>query len=501
MDLDILIKTEAELAGAKAVEQQLERDIGKAKALGLRYDEIEQKLVRVRALMSTATKVDGNAINDQINAAEKLADAKLREQRIADNNKADQAGYLAGLTKEAKELGSVEAATEKTTRAKSRLLDGIKKLGNQVPFLGAALNALKNPFTAIAAVAGIALDGVRRLTEDVQKFADAAANYESLGEAARNYGHILREAQGRQKEFRVGLEEIKNRAETAEEAIVRMHEKLARVFDIRGEQAERRKEAALAGVKDPDARAEIEARFAKEKNDLAQHREAAEIGVTAMGIIKAKNEIRDAEFAKTRATQKVVDAQARIDNIDLLLKGNDESLASLGGEAKLREEIEDMQPFADQGNLYVKHFQLPMRKRALEKFLAVRDPLLKRREGAQADARIAANEEARLSGVITGGNEQVRTLRQQQARQEDLLKTRRDALGGPDLGPNIATLAQQKAYEHRFNAQYSAIQNARVKHGANELGDAVEKAFNGLLEGLLIRIRALEANSRRQNND
>jgi len=51
-DLEILIKTEAELSGAKAAEEQLERDINQARTLNAVYEELESRLKRVREAMA-----------------------------------------------------------------------------------------------------------------------------------------------------------------------------------------------------------------------------------------------------------------------------------------------------------------------------------------------------------------------------------------------------------------------------------------------------------------
>lgn len=62
-DLEILIRTKAELAGAREAEAQLERDIGKARALGQEYGELETRLKRVRAAMAAHEQPDGGALN------------------------------------------------------------------------------------------------------------------------------------------------------------------------------------------------------------------------------------------------------------------------------------------------------------------------------------------------------------------------------------------------------------------------------------------------------
>ncbi len=62
-DLEILIKTEAELSGAKAAEEQLERDISQARALNAVYEELESRLKRVREAMAGPPQIaqPGNA--------------------------------------------------------------------------------------------------------------------------------------------------------------------------------------------------------------------------------------------------------------------------------------------------------------------------------------------------------------------------------------------------------------------------------------------------------
>jgi hypothetical protein len=57
-DIDFKITTSAELSGAKSVEAQLERDIGRAKMLGKDFTELEARLQRVRVVMAN---FDGSA--------------------------------------------------------------------------------------------------------------------------------------------------------------------------------------------------------------------------------------------------------------------------------------------------------------------------------------------------------------------------------------------------------------------------------------------------------
>ncbi len=110
-DLEILIRTKAELAGAKAAEAQLERDIGKAKALGQEYGELEERLKRVRVAMAEPGQPDGGALNDP-EAAEGSGgvhdsdaggkpDAGRREIRAAsDNGQGPDEGEATGDARE-----------------------------------------------------------------------------------------------------------------------------------------------------------------------------------------------------------------------------------------------------------------------------------------------------------------------------------------------------------------------------------------------------------------
>jgi hypothetical protein len=68
-DLEILIKTEAELSGAQAAEEQLERDISQAGVLNAAYEELEARLIRVREAMAGLPQVAGSA-----NATDSKAD-------------------------------------------------------------------------------------------------------------------------------------------------------------------------------------------------------------------------------------------------------------------------------------------------------------------------------------------------------------------------------------------------------------------------------------------
>lgn len=99
-EVKITILTQAELAGAKAVEEQLQRDIGKAKVLGEEYGKLEEKLKRVRTNIAQGTvrvreeapqagRLDG--LDPSINIGKGAATAEATMGRLA------IAGRLAGI--------------------------------------------------------------------------------------------------------------------------------------------------------------------------------------------------------------------------------------------------------------------------------------------------------------------------------------------------------------------------------------------------------------------
>lgn len=197
-DLIYTIKTPAELEGAKAAEQALERNIGKAEVLGRSTDALREKLARVKASIEAYTTAQTAAAAAQTAASapqEKAIDESERYQQklqemaaaqeaaaLASKELADAAAYeqlkreaLANSAAKAAEAEKQTAAakeshirttellaaandseTDSTDRAftsKKQLKDAIKQLGHEFPILGSLGRLALNPITAI--VAGI----------------------------------------------------------------------------------------------------------------------------------------------------------------------------------------------------------------------------------------------------------------------------------------------------------------------------------------------------------
>jgi hypothetical protein len=515
MDLDILIKTEAELAGAKAVEQQLERDIGKAKALGLRYDELEQKLVRVRALMSTATKVDGNAIDDQINKAEKLADAKLREQRIAENNKADQQTYFSNLTKESKGLAGVAVEADKATRSKKGLADGLKKLGQEIPVVGLALNALKNPFTILGIGAAYAVSYVRDFVAGIDELASAISKFGNANLTLAEFNEILFAGKGRAKEFMAALAEIANRRRTVEEVFGSVTAASSRRFGFEREKAgnERDKElkkidAQLKAGSITPAEAEsrkeaVGLRFDNDERERKVREENEKASAIATERYTSGLQAKEAEAAAKAADEQVKKREGKQKLAQRDVETSTEALTTfdkgpIGIVLKELEEKAKLQKLT------------PGFQRDLENYRGMREGLvngvgvatgaLGQANNNLADAQRQATEKS--AEAISLRNAERSYGLQFDDQEQSVAET--DAFYTseyPGYKSRGFQANQQRRTQRRADAIIAQNQNVAVKNAADDFVTVFKQAVDAYNSEILKRIRALENNSRRQNND
>ena len=107
-DLEILIKTEAELSGAQAAEEQLERDIRQAGALNAAYEELESRLKRVREAMAGLPQVVGAAGATD----EKAGDAPGGNSNSAPEEQTTQESAGAGAQASSAPGGSFDAGAQ-----------------------------------------------------------------------------------------------------------------------------------------------------------------------------------------------------------------------------------------------------------------------------------------------------------------------------------------------------------------------------------------------------
>lgn len=396
-----------------------------------------------------------------IAAMDKAEQATLKTQRVFGDQSAQMANHLSQLTKEAKATGT---ATDGLSKTKSRLLDGVKKLGVQIPILGAALGALKNPYTAIAAVAGLALDAVRRLNEDIEKFAEASSKFDRLGESGKTLGNIMREAAGRTLEFEDALRKLQNRSETVDEKLARMKGGVARAFGIEEELAPK--------DESPEA-----------KRNRRQRRIAAEAEAVGNARIQAGNELRDAQAALPGATQQRLAAESGLNRFQKLNAANEEAIGTFGGRQKLVARIAELTPHAEQGNQSAK-LQLTLAQDALASYDRTRGAVQPRLERAQTRFNLASTEEERLKGIITSSAEKQRSLRIEAGELDADFTAQRRAFGAGTVGPNVGGIGRGSV-QFRADAQIAAggerikdFELQQVTQALGRLSNAILKMAN-----------------------
>ncbi len=172
-DLEILIKTEAELSGAQAAEEQLERDISQAESLNAAYEELESRLKRVREAMAALPQVAGlggatdekagNAPGENSNGVSGEQSANENARAGAQASSAPSGSFDAGAQAVDAQKQAIQSAAEKVRAALdqngqltvslfSRMTELIgqqnQKLGDldrKVSNLGGQIDNLKNP--------------------------------------------------------------------------------------------------------------------------------------------------------------------------------------------------------------------------------------------------------------------------------------------------------------------------------------------------------------------
>jgi hypothetical protein len=165
-DLIFTIKTPAELAGAEQAAKALESAIGKAKALGNEYGEMEKQLATAR-------------------------------QRINEYK------------------GTQEQATEKTklfAQHTGELKKVAQELGREMPIVGLAIRALANPIGAALSVASIFFVTVKRHIDELNQKLDEMerAAAQPISNFAKNFREAQQEASASAGEFIATVEKIVN---------------------------------------------------------------------------------------------------------------------------------------------------------------------------------------------------------------------------------------------------------------------------------------------------
>lgn len=292
---EIRITTPAELSGAIAVEQQLQRDIGKAKALGKEYSDLQTQLDRVRGV-----------IDDYKKSHSKL------------DNLLDQ------TTLKHKELRKI-----------------ILGLNSAIPGLGVLFQAAFSPIGAAISIAMIALekfkDAMREWNEEMDRTAEEAAKPLSnrideirrttveTSVATAELTQRLREAGNSQKSFAQQMSETVEKLKSENSATQDLSnalqtKELAQLNLLHA--------AGLVSTTEYEARKfAIEESYAQKKRALQDQLATAEIMVQRRLLENAQADQQKLEDQATDALGKMTAAQERTKSVLASNQQNAEKLA------------------------------------------------------------------------------------------------------------------------------------------------------------------------------
>lgn len=382
-DLVFTIKTPAELAGAESAAQQLEVNIGKAKALGKETAELEAAHARATASINAykaslaaavppvekltdeteryqkaLEKMDRDAHEAKASAAQlaidnKNAAAALRGAGAAADNAGQALDETAASTQDLAEYNldalnpALEhytkateegtAATDKDFISKKQAKDAVKGLAGQYPELAALARLALNPIT-LATTAGASAVAVynARVRELTASFAGVELpNLETLSPVKIN----------EQAEAWAALAESVGKAVAAYNGVAESSDRATKAIAKQAEQQKKllaaNKNLELAGATTPEQKTEIEDRYAAAglRVDEKSARAAMERKYARMFGLEKEAQIDKSKAAGITIASPEEDAQIERD----LKKRADASEAAIAERKKRRDDISDWQ--------------------------------------------------------------------------------------------------------------------------------------------------------------
>jgi hypothetical protein len=301
-DFEIKIKTPTELAGAVACADQLERNIGKAKALGKEFGEMEEQLKNVKKSIADYDEAAAGGAEKSEKFGEK--NRELREALRAVNE------HIGNIGISSREMGSGFGIAAGVATA---------AIGALIAWLDAADKA-ENAFAASAA------KGVgQTISEQGEAASNAAAAHEALAEAlnraATGETSLMTAMNNRIKAFDdyiTGLEKVAKAEDAAEEQRI---QRQVRNQEITPEQGQEK----IAGIhRAAEQRADA--------GDVAKTQKRYEEEAKTLAEAQAKKNAADAEaLAKKDAAEKAANDAKRA---EARKKGEEELLYGEGGDWK-----------------------------------------------------------------------------------------------------------------------------------------------------------------------
>jgi len=266
-------------------------------------------------------------------------DYKIRLITEADKTGLKEVGNeLKNTTDQTKKLDDAQKKAGESTKGFAKehkgLIEGFKKLGQEVPILGAALNALKNPYTAIAFAVGIAVVKIREFTEAVEESATKAQGLDRFNGIVRVFNTLAAEQRAKRNGLADKLDEIATKAKSAEERLGEVNAQIERTLRLEGNEDTASKANELAridsqvqsgaldeagGIK---AKAAVEEKYAKRAADRETRRQAGLVTATGNArraaeerALALSGQLPGFEAAQAAAATKLSRSQAQEENL------------------------------------------------------------------------------------------------------------------------------------------------------------------------------------------
>lgn len=416
----------------------------------------------VSGIDATTKAIERLTAAEKENAKSAKDSADFFKQKIKPLNEAiDQQSYLAGLTQEAKATAEAGDAAEKAASKKKALFDGLKKLGQEIPVVGYALAALKNPFTAIGVVAVLATRAVYDYVDAINSMADSVRAVDGLQGRAVHFFEVIARRKADADAFKTSLANIATAAQTASEWLKATNAQIDRKFDK--EEAAAKKE----NPEDPDA----DVRNARKAHERAQAldnaaRRAKLIADDAVAQIPAAQE----SLAEAERNAKEVDLRAGAGDVDAstreaqLLAVNKEILAQKGKGWLFRSRISTDAPGVFRNDQELDEM-LKANMAELQSIDAGRSMRDADRVKARGGVSAAEAELSRLKGIATTGTTEARNLR---AEAKTAFET------APPLPKNIGVVDPnaQKAFDDHSRLLQRMVSDAQ------QAADSASRAAN-----------------------
>lgn len=352
----ITFKTVGELEGAEKALRATEQQIGKAKALGESYAELEAKANTMREAIaryaeaqqqatqaaaaqaaaissasSAATKADQDAAVQQQEraqwtkgieeveqqmAVEQLARASATERNTAAGKQYSKtnieiADELSKHTIAQKDLApAIDDVTEKSGAAGKALQETgkqalvshgrhgalsqvVKGLTHEFPLLGAAVRILLNPWTALAFVIGSATKAANAYIAEVKRLNDASRGEEGVRAQVSSLRELSREYDIATTAMVRANDRIKTAVDTASQSLVKFNEQMQLSLALQG----RAEEAQ-------DAAKEADIATAVQRGEMTPGEATRQRAANAIAI--AQREARKEMEAQARAEQQEI---------------------------------------------------------------------------------------------------------------------------------------------------------------------------------------------------